>query len=413
MTELTLDSICEMDRKDPLASFRDRFEIPEGVIYLDGNSLGCLPKATPERIETVVREEWGRDLIRSWNTADWINAPRRVGAKIGKLIGASDDEVVAADSTSINVFKALSACLQLNPERNVLLSERGNFPTDVYMMQGLSVLSGGRIETRLVDGEDIMGALDETVAALLLTHVHYKTGRMRDMKAVTAAAHEKGIPVIWDLSHSAGAVKVDLNTANADFAVGCGYKYLNGGPGAPAFIFAAKRHQESIFPALSGWLGHAAPFEFDDTYRPAPGIDRFQCGTPGILGMAALETGLDLMLDADMTMIRFKSLALGSLFVALMEDLCDQHGFTLACPADETERGSQVSFHHPDGYAIMQAVIARGVIGDFRAPDILRFGFAPLYNSFDDVWHAVEAIRGVMESGEWRNDRYAQRAAVT
>ncbi|MBI1233192.1 MAG: kynureninase [Alphaproteobacteria bacterium] len=413
MTELTLDSVREMDRKDPLASFRDRFEIPEGVIYLDGNSLGCLPKATPERIETVVREEWGRDLIRSWNTADWIHAPRRVGTKIARLIGAGADEVVAADSTSINVFKALSACLQLNPERTTLLSERGNFPTDVYMMQGLSVLSGGRIETRLVDGEDIMGALDETVAALLLTHVHYKTGRMRDMKAVTAAAHEKGIPVIWDLSHSAGAVKVDLNGANADFAVGCGYKYLNGGPGAPAFIFAAKRHQESVFPALSGWLGHAAPFEFDDTYRPAPGIDRFQCGTPGILGMAALETGLDLMLDADMTMIRFKSLALGSLFVALMEDLCDQHGFTLACPADEAERGSQVSFHHPDGYAIMQAVIARGVIGDFRAPDILRFGFAPLYNSFEDVWHAVEAIRGVMESGEWRNDRYAQRAAVT
>lgn len=413
MNELTLDSVREMDRKDPLASFRDRFEIPEGVIYLDGNSLGCLPKATPERIETVVREEWGRDLIRSWNTADWIHAPRRVGAKIAMLIGANDDEVVAADSTSINVFKALSACLQLNTDRTVLLSERGNFPTDVYMMQGLSVLSGGRIETRLVDGEDIKGALDETIAALLLTHVHYKTGRMRDMKAVTAAAHEKGIPVIWDLSHSAGAVKVDLNGASADFAVGCGYKYLNGGPGAPAFIFSAKRHQESVFPALSGWLGHAAPFEFDDTYRPAPGIDRFQCGTPGILGMAALETGLDLMLDADMTMIRFKSLALGSLFVALMQDLCDQHGFTLACPADETERGSQVSFHHPDGYAIMQAVIARGVIGDFRAPDILRFGFAPLYNSFEDVWRAVEAIRGVMESGEWQNDRYAQRAAVT
>jgi len=413
MTELTLDSVREMDRKDPLASLRDRFEIPEGVIYLDGNSLGCLPKATPERIETVVREEWGRDLIRSWNTADWINAPRRVGAKIARLIGAGADEVVAADSTSINVFKALSACLQLNPERTTLLSERGNFPTDVYMMQGLSVLSGGRIETRLVDGEDIVGALDETVAALLLTHVHYKTGRMRDMKAVTAAAHEKGIPVIWDLSHSAGAVKVDLNGANADFAVGCGYKYLNGGPGAPAFIFAAKRHQESVFPALSGWLGHAAPFEFDDTYRPAPGIDRFQCGTPGILGMAALETGLDLMLDADMTMIRSKSLALGSLFVALMEDLCDQHGFTLACPADEIERGSQVSFHHRDGYAIMQAIIARGVIGDFRAPDILRFGFAPLYNSHEDVWRAVEAIRTVMESSEWRNDKYAQRAAVT
>jgi kynureninase len=413
MTETTLESVREMDRTDPIAGFRDRFEIPDGLIYLDGNSLGCLPKTTPGRIETVVREEWGRDLIRSWNTADWINAPRRVGAKIAQLIGAGADEVVAADSTSINVFKALSACLQLDSERSVLLSERGNFPTDVYMMQGLSVLSGGRIETRLVDGEDVLGALDETVAALLLTHVHYKTGRMRDMKAVTAAAHEKGVPVIWDLSHSAGAVPVDLNGANADFAVGCGYKYLNGGPGAPAFIFAAKQHQEAVFPALSGWLGHAAPFEFDDIYLPAPGIDRFQCGTPGILSMAALECGLDVMLEADMTDLRAKSSALGDLFIALMSERCGAFGFTLACPKDAEQRGSQVSFHHREGYAIMQAVIARGVIGDFRAPDILRFGFAPLYNSYEDVWRAVEAIRTVMESGEWQNDKYAQRAAVT
>ncbi|MCF8879015.1 kynureninase [Hyphobacterium sp. SN044] len=413
MTDLTLDSVREMDREDTLANFRDRFDIPEGLVYLDGNSLGCLPKATPDRIETVLREEWGRDLIRSWNSADWINAPRRVGTKIAKLIGANDDEVVAADSTSINVFKALSACLQLNPKRTILLSERGNFPTDVYMMQGLSVLSGGRIETCLVDGEDIIGALDESVAALLLTHVHYKTGRMRDMKAVTAAAHEKGVPVIWDLSHSAGAVPVDLKGANADFAVGCGYKYLNGGPGAPAFIFAARRHQDAVFPALSGWLGHAAPFEFDDTYRPAPGIDRFQCGTPGILGMAALESGLDVMLETRMTDLRAKSSALGDLFIALMNERCAQHGFTLACPKQAEERGSQVSFHHKEGYAIMQAVIARGVIGDFRAPDILRFGFAPLYNSYEDVWRAVGAIRTVMESGEWRNEKYAQRAAVT
>lgn len=413
MTEITLDTIREMDREDPLAGYRDRFEIPDGLVYLDGNSLGCLPKATPDRLASVVRDEWGRDLIRSWNTADWINAPRRVGAKIAKLIGATEDEVVAADSTSINVFKCLSACLQLNPSRSVLLSERGNFPTDVYMMQGLSVLSGGRIETRLVDYDDVLEALDDDVAALLLTHVHYKTGRMRDMQAVTAAAHAKGIPVIWDLSHSAGAVPVDLNSANADFAVGCGYKYLNGGPGAPAFLFAARRHQEAVFPALSGWLGHAAPFEFEDTYRPAPGIDRFQCGTPGILGMAALESGLDVILDADMTDLRAKSSALGDLFISLMAEQCGDAGFTLACPEEAAERGSQISFHHEGGYAIMQAIIARGVIGDFRAPDILRFGFAPLYNGYEDVWNAVEAIRVVMESGEWRDDKYAQRAAVT
>tara|TARA_R110002096_G_scaffold7971_4_gene33911 strand:+ start:383 stop:1624 length:1242 start_codon:yes stop_codon:yes gene_type:complete len=413
MSEITLDDIRARDAADPLKEFRDRFVIPDGVIYLDGNSLGCLPKDTPVRVNDVVEREWGEDLIRSWNSNDWINAPRRVGGKIAELLGANADEIVAADSTSINVFKALSACLQLDSSRSVLLSERGNFPTDVYMMQGLSVLSGGRVTTKLVEPDEVLNALDESVAALLLTQVNYKTGRMRDMKAMTAAAHAKGIPVIWDLSHSAGAVPVDLNDARADFAVGCGYKYLNGGPGAPAFIFAAQRHQEAVFPILSGWLGHAAPFEFDDAYAPAPGIDRFQCGTPGILGLSALEVGVDLMAEADEGERRAKSSALGDLFLALMDERCGEYGFTPACPTNAADRGSQVSFTHENGYAIMQAIIARGVIGDFRAPDILRFGLAPLYNSFEDVWTAVDTLEDVMKTRAWQDAEYQNRRAVT
>lgn len=406
----TLTDVREMDANDPLRDFRDRFQIAPGLVYLDGNSLGVLPKATPERLDDVVRREWGQDLIRSWNSNRWIEAPRRLGDKIARLIGADPGEVIAADSTSINVFKALSACLKLAPERSIILSETGNFPTDAYMMQGIAAMSGGRIEQRLVATADIEASLDEDVAALLLTHTHYKTGRMHDMAAITRAAHARGIPVIWDLSHSAGALPVDLNGCEADFAVGCGYKYLNGGPGAPAFIFAAKRHQH-VFPALSGWLGHKAPFAFEDNYEPADGIDRFQCGTPGILAMAALECGLDLMLEADMQAIRAKSSALGDLFIRLVEDHAS--GFTLVSPREAEMRGSQVSIRHDQGYAIMQALIARGVIGDFRAPDILRFGFTPLYTRYEDVWLAVEALASVMQSGEWQDDRFAVRAAVT
>lgn len=407
----TRDDILDLDARDPLAGFRARFDLPEGRIYLDGNSLGALPSRTPARLEDVIKREWGTDLITSWNSNDWINAPGRLGDKIAQLVGAEPGEIIAADSTSINVFKALSACLQLNPERSVILSETGNFPTDAYMMQGIEALTAGRVRQKLVDTAAIESSLDEDVAALLLTHTHYKTGRLHDMAAITAAAHAKGVPVIWDLSHSAGALPVDLNGCKADFAVGCGYKYLNGGPGAPAFIFAARRHQ-NVFPALSGWLGHAAPFAFDDQYEPAPGIDRFQCGTPGILAMAALECGLDLMLEADMAEIRAKSQALGDLFLDLVETRLPGL-FTLASPRNADERGSQVSIRHPDGYAIMQALISRGVVGDFRAPDILRFGFTPLYTRYQDVWDAIDHLAAVMQADEWRDDRFAARAAVT
>lgn len=413
MSQISLEDIERQDLGDPVSSFRDRFEIPDGVIYLDGNSLGCLPKATRERINDVVAREWGQDLIRSWNTNDWINAPTRIGDKIAKLIGANAGEVIVGDSTSINVFKCLTACLQLNSDRNVLLTETGNFPTDAYMTEGLAAIAPDRIRARMVEPDSVITSLDNTTAALLLTHTHYKTGRVRDMKAISAAAYATGVPVIWDLSHSCGAMPVDLNGCEADFAVGCGYKYLNGGPGAPAFTFVARRHQEKVFPALSGWLGHKQPFAFDDTYTPGPGIHRFQCGTPGIIGCAALETGVDLMLEADMAALRSKSSALGDLFIQLVEQRCSEFGFEPACPLEAEDRGSQVSFRHPEGYAIMQALIARGVIGDFRAPDILRFGFAPLYNSYADVWNAVDTLRDVMTTNEWNQARFKQKAAVT
>jgi kynureninase len=409
MTDLT--DIRALDAADPLAHFRDRFDLPEGVIYLDGNSLGALPREAKKRIADVVSREWGQDLIRSWNTNHWIEAPRRVGSKIAQLIGAKAAEVIATDSTSINVFKALSAAIDLNPDRPLILSETGNFPTDAYMMEGLSRLTGGRVEQKLVAPTDIPSALTEDVAVLLLTHTNYKSGRLHDMAALTKAAQAKGILVIWDLSHSAGAMPVDLNGCNVDFAVGCGYKYMNGGPGAPAFVFVAERHQNQVFPALSGWMGHANPFDFTDDYKPAAGIDRFLCGTPGILGLAGLECGVDLMLEADMAVIRNKSLALSQLFIDLVEANCPD--VNLVSPRSPELRGSQISFAHERGYSVMQALIARGIIGDFRAPNVLRFGFTPLYTRFEDVWIAAMALSDIIRTGEWENEKYALRAAVT
>ncbi len=414
-----------LDAADPLASLREQFELPEGVIYLDGNSLGVLPRAAAERVQQVVRDEWGRGLIRSWNSAGWIDLPQRVGNKIGLLIGAAAGEVVVADSTSVNLFKVLSAALDLQradaPQRSVIVSERQNFPTDLYIAESLA--RERDLELRLVDADEITAQLDDQLAVLMLTHVNYRSGRMHDMAALTRRAHEAGALVVWDLAHSAGAVPVDLNAAEADFAVGCGYKYLNGGPGAPAFAWAHARHtarmdREQMWQPLAGWLGHAAPFEFTSPYRPAPGMARFICGTPPVISMAALECGVDTVLAASpfggMAALREKSLALTELFIRLVEQRCADQGLTLQTPQEAGLRGSQVSFAREDGgYAIMQALIARGVIGDFRAPDILRFGFTPLYTRFIDVWDAVEHLRQVLESGEWREARFNQRAAVT
>ena len=361
----------------------------------------------------VVKEEWGRDLITSWNRHDWIGLPRRLGAKIAGLIGAKPHEVVVADSTSINIFKCLSAALQLNPERNVILSEAGNFPTNVYMMQGLAANSGGRIVEKRVATDQIEASLTDDVAVLLITQAHYKSGYLHDMQAITARAQAKGILVIWDLCHSAGALPIDLNACKADLAVGCGYKYLNGGPGAPAFIFVAERHQEKVLPVLSGWLGHASPFSFVDEYTPAPGIDRFKCSSPSILAMSALECGLDIAIEADMDQVRAKSVRLCELFIEQVEARVGEQGFALASPRDAAIRGSQVSFHHENGYPIMQALIENGVIGDFRDPDILRFGFTPLYVSHEDVWRAAEVLERIMTQEIWCEARFSVRSAVT
>ena len=400
---------AEVDAADPLAPYRARFTLPEGVIYLDGNSLGALPKATPEVLRRVVEREWGEGLIRSWNDAGWFAMAGRVGAKIAPLIGAAPDEVIACDSTSVNLFKLIAAALAMLPGRKVILSEPGNFPTDLYMIAGLE--AQGLATRRLVEREDIIEALDGDVALLLLTHVHYKTGAMHDMAALTRAAHVAGALVLWDLSHSTGAVPVDLNGAGADFAVGCGYKYLCGGPGAPAFAFVAARHQAELRQPLTGWFGHAAPFAFSDDYAPAPGIEQLQCGTPPVLGLAALEVGVELIAEIGVGRLHQKSQALSEFFLACLAD----HGVALDCvsPADSGARGSHLSFRHPEAYAICQALIARGVIGDFRDPDVLRLGFAPAYLSFADIAAAARHLAEVLASGEWQNAVFRQRAAVT
>ncbi|QGN55614.1 kynureninase [Novosphingobium sp. Gsoil 351] len=410
---MTLDAeIASHDERDPLQGFRGAFQLRDGLIYLDGNSLGAAPKVTAARLAETVCEQWGEGLITSWLGAQWSIAPQRIGDKIATIIGADPGEVIAADSTSVNLFKALCAALSLRPGRSVILSEQTNFPTDVYMMQGIEGFSGGRIKALAVAPETVLDRLDEDVAVLLLTQVHYKSGLVRDMAEVTRQAHDKGVLVVWDLSHSAGAIPVDLNAAHADFAVGCGYKYLNGGPGAPAFLFVAERHQDAR-PVLSGWFGHASPFAFEDDYRPASGITRFLCGTPPVLGLVALKAGVDLLCRADMDEVRAKSLRLGELFIERMEQRCGEFGFRLISPREPERRGSQVAYAHPHGYEIVQALKACDVIGDFRAPDILRFGLTPLYLRHADVVEAVERIREVCATRAWDKPQYRERAAVT
>jgi kynureninase len=407
----SLEEARALDAADPQRAYRDAFDLPAGEIYLDGNSLGALPRATVARLAGTVRDEWGRDLIRSWNKAGWIDAPARVGGKIARLIGAQAHEVLVADSTSVNLYKLLAAAVKARPGRRVILSEPGNFPTDLYVAQGVAETLGA--ELRLAPRDAIVEALDEDVAVLLLTHVHYQSAAKFDMAAITRAAQAKGALVLWDLSHSAGAVAVDLNAANADLAVGCGYKYLNGGPGAPAFLFVAERHQAALRSPLSGWMGHAAPFDFGDDYAPGEGVSRFLCGTPPILGLAALEEGVDLILAADRPALYAKGQALCSAFIACVEDRCAGLGVTLVTPRDAALRGSHVSFRHDHGWPIMQALIARGVIGDFRAPDILRFGFTPLYVGFEDVWNAAGILRDILTTGAWDEPAFHARAAVT
>ena len=433
-----------LDAADPLAALRDRFTLPEGTIYLDGNSLGALPRATAGRIADVVAREWGDDLIASWNKAGWIDAPRRAGDALAPLIGARPGEVVVADSTSVNLFKVLTVALQVatadDAEREVIVSEADNFPTDLYIAEGVLARHGDDATLELVPATSsaaraaaIVATLGPRTAVLMITHVNYRTGAMHDMAAVTRAAHDAGALVVWDLAHSAGAVPVDLHAADADFAVGCGYKYLNGGPGAPAFLWVHPRHvarmaASGIRQPLSGWMGHASPFTFVSRYAPAGDVSRFLCGTPPMLSMTALECGIASLKGVDgaadpMPALRAKSIALTALFIDLVEARCGD-ALLLATPRDPARRGSQVSFHARGplaghGYAVMQALIERGVIGDFRESstgrdgDILRFGFTPAYCRHVDVFDAVERIADVIATGTWRDARFAVRASVT
>ena len=387
---MDISDLPALDAADPLARFRAEFDLPDGVVYLAGNSLGALQRTAVARLDKAVREEWGRALVHGWTEHDWIGAPERVGGKIARLIGAQSDEVVVADSTSANLYKLIVAALAAAPARPTLLGVEDEFPTDLYVAQGAVQTLGGGRRLRLVGRGDLEAALDDDVALLLLSHAHYKSGELWDMAAVTARAQAAGALVLWDLSHSTGVTEVDLNGAGADLAVGCGYKYLNGGPGAPAYLFVAKRHQERLASPLSGWMGHDRPFDFADGYAPAHGVRRFLCGTPPILSLIALEAGVNLMLQADPAALAAKARRLGDVFLELAARHCPD--LAPACPGPGRLRGGHVAFRHAEAAKVSAALAARGVIGDVRPPDLLRFGLSPLYVSYADVGRAVQAI---------------------
>jgi kynureninase len=404
------------DAADPIGHLRSRFDLPDGVIYLDGNSLGARPRTALERAQQVVAREWGKDLIKSWNTAGWFEMPRRLGNRLAPLIGAHEGEVVVTDTTSLNLFKALAAALAMqersDPTRRVIVTERSNFPTDIYMAEGLTSWLDRGYRLHLVDApEDLPAAIGSETAVVMLTHVNYRSGYQHDMAAVTALTHESGALAVWDLAHSAGAVPLDLHAAQADFAVGCTYKYLNGGPGAPAFIWVPERHHAAFAHPLSGWWSHASPFAMAPSFAPADGIVRALCGTQPVVSLALVECGLEIFEETSMQALRAKSLALTDLFIELVESRCGGHPLGLVTPREHARRGSQVSFTHPHGYAVMQALIARGVIGDYREPHIMRFGFTPLYTSFADVWDAVDILKDILDRADY--DITAERGAVT
>jgi kynureninase len=409
---LTRETCVALDQADPMAAFRKRFTLPPDTLYLDGNSLGAMPAHVPQRVMQAMTEEWANGLVRSWNDAGWYPAPQRIGAKIATLIGADADEVVVTDSTSVNLFKVLvAACRMQQGQRRVILTERDNFPTDVYIASSVAHISG--CELRSVEPEAILAALDETVAVVSLTHVNYKTGQRYDMRAVTARAHAVGALVVWDLAHSAGAMPLDLNACEADFAVGCGYKYLNGGPGAPSFVFVARRHLFQVQQPLAGWHGHAQPFAFSPEFVPHAGIERMLSGTAPMLAMIALEAALEAFDGVDMQVLRDKSVALGKLFIDLFDQELNGMGCVLRSPRAADQRGSQVSLAHAESYAIMQALIARNIIGDFRAPDILRFGFTPLYLRYVDVWDTIAALKDIIATGAWDTAQFKAQKSVT
>ncbi len=410
---MTREDFLALDADDPLAHFADEFYLPEGIIYLDGNSLGAMPKAAKARALEVIGQEWGEDLIKSWNKAGWFNLVEKLGNKTAKLIGADEGEVIYADATGLNVYKLVAAALDMRPDRKIIVMEGSNFPTNNYMVQGLIKQLGRGHEIRFAEDGEILDAIDDDVAAICITHVHYKTGHLHDIAAITKKAHDRGAIAIWDLCHSAGALPVDLNGANVDMAVGCTYKYLNGGPGSQSFMFVAKRHHGIALQPLTGWWGHEVPFGFERDYRPRKDIRQFSTGTEPITSLAISEVGLDIFLRADMNEIRKKSLKLCDLFIDLIEERLGDYGFNLVTPREHNRRGSQVSVSSKNGFPIMQALIDAGVIGDFRAPDIMRFGFTPLYVSYVDVWDAVDRWKNIMNTEIWKRAEFNQKGAVT
>lgn len=413
-TTVDLAAIDAMDAADPFRTYRDRFVLPDGVIYLDGNSLGPACTGALDELRTAAIQEWGQGLIRSWNSAGWFEMPLKLGDRIGRLIGAAPGQTVVADTTSLNIFKALHAALAMRPDRKAIVAEGASFPTDLYMAEGVCATRPGtvmRLEGR--DAPAIEDLIDAETAVVLVNEVNYRSGELRDMAALTARAHAAGALVVWDLCHSAGALPVALDGAEADFAVGCSYKYLNGGPGAPAFIYAARRHHGALSQPLSGWWAHARPFAMEQDFAVGAGIRAFQCGTQPILSLRALKGALDLWDEVDMAALRAKSLRLTDLFIALVEQRCGPHGVVLETPRDHARRGSQVSFAHENAFALVQALIERGVIGDFRRPSVMRFGFTPLYTSYRDVWRAAEILEEIFASGLWREPRFAVQSAVT
>ena len=407
---MILEQARQLDAADPLAFARERFRLPDRVVYLDGNSLGPLPVATPLALKRTMEQQWGKDVIASWNKHGWIDWPKNVAAKLAPIVGAEPDELLIADSTSVCLFKLLAAAACARPERRTIVTQQANFPTDLYVAEGVATMLG--LELKAVAPGKILKAINRDTAVLTLTHVDYRSGKIHDMRAINEAAHRAGALTVWDLSHTAGALELDLNAARCDLAVGCGYKYLNGGPGSPAFIFVASRLQETLRSPLQGWMGHAEPFAFDDAYQPAHGIERFLTGTPSILALAALYVGLSTFDDVSMRQVQDKSRKLSQLFIEEVEARCANH-VRLASPRDPTQRGSHVVFAHPRGYAVMQALIARGVIGDFRAPDLMRFGFAPLYNNFGEMVRAAEILAEILATQEWDQPRFHERAKVT
>ena len=409
----TRNDCAAMDAKDSLAAKRNLFSLPKGVIYLDGNSLGVLPKNVSKRVTAAVEQQWGETLIKSWNEHGWFHLPQKIGNRLARLIGAEKDSVIVGDSISVNLFKILSAALAQKRDRKIILTDSGNFPSDIYVAQGLAQFLASGYKVKVVAPENVAAAIDDKVAVVMITEVDYRTARRHDMKALTKIAHAKGALMIWDLAHSAGAIPVDLKGGDADFAVGCTYKYLNGGPGAPAFVYVKPALQNKVQPALVGWWGHARPFAFDLDFVPADGIIRQQCGTQPILSMTALDAALDAWDDVDMEELHAKSKALCQLFIDLVETNCAKHGIKAAGPRDMSQRGSHVSFNCAEGYAVMQALIAHGVIGDFRAPDIIRFGVTPLYNSFADIWDASAILARILDEKLWNKPEFLAKKTVT